>query len=242
MRLIFLSGTFLSALFFSQVTFAKVMQHGDDHPKIFHAFTLDSDLGKARDGSAKAFELDGWVGGDFNRLWLKSENKSFGKYDKKSEVQALYGRNISKFWDAQIGLRHDFTTDFSSQRVSYLSAGFQGLAPYIFETEAHVFLSDRGNFSARVKQKIDILLTQKLIAQPYFEADLFAQNVPQLAFKSGLSELEFGVLTRYEISKKFSPYFSLRYNRKTFGTAKLAQKNNDRVSDFIIGIGLRLRF
>lgn len=227
--------------FFPQKLFATT-HHGDDHPQIFHSFTLEADAGKDRDGTAKSWDLDGWVGGDFNRLWLKSEGKKFSNYEKKSEVQALYSRNISTFWDAQFGLRHDFKTDFSSQNVNYLTIGLEGLAPYFFETDAHIFVSDAGNFSARLKQEIDIFITQKLITQPYFEADFFAQDVPKLEVRQGLSELEIGALTRYEFSRKFAPYFALRYHRKTFGTASLARKIGEEVDNFIASAGIRLKF
>lgn len=201
--------------------------HGSDHQKIFHAFTFEADAGKARDGSTKSWDLDGWVGSDYNKLWLKSEGKKFGKYDKKSEVQALYSKNIEQFWDAQIGVRHDFKTDFSSHSVDYLTIGFEGLAPYFFETNAEFFVSDARNFSARLKQEIELRITQKLITQPYFEVDFFAQDVEKLEVRSGLSELEIGNLLRYEITHKFSPYLALRYNRKIFGTADLVNELND---------------
>lgn len=113
--------------------------HSDDHKQIFHSFALEAEAGRDNNDNAHGWDLDGWIGTDFDRLWLKSEKKTYGKYEKKSEVQALYGRNISQFWDAEIGLRHDFTTDFSSQKVDYLTAGLQGLAPYLFETDAHIF-------------------------------------------------------------------------------------------------------
>jgi len=233
---------FLIGFFFVQSAYSSEMQHGADHLKLFHAFTAEADLGEARDGRSRAFDLYGWIGGDDNRLWLKSEQKTFGQYDKKSEVQALYGRNISQFWDVQIGARHDFSTDFSSQNVNYLTLALEGLAQYMFETNIQFFLSDQENYSARLKQEIDILITQKLIMQPYLEAEIFAQNVPKLKVKSGLSELETGIITRYEITKKFAPYFALRYNTKTFGTANIAKQNNERVDNFIAAIGLRLKF
>lgn len=69
-----------------------------------------------------------------------------------------------------------------------------------------------------------------------------SSNVPQLKVASGLAEFEVGTLTRYEINRRFAPYFALRYNRKTFGTEEIAKKEHDRVSDFIASIGLRLRF
>lgn len=230
-------------LFFSspQNIYASAMNHGDSG-RIFHAFTLETDAGEARDGKARAIDLNGWIGGDVNRLWLKSEQKTFGKYNKKSEVQALYGRNISQFWDAQIGMRHDFSTDFSSQNVDYLTLGFQGLAPYLFETNAQIFLSDQGNYSARLKQEIDILITQKLIIRPYFEAEFFAQDVEKLEVKSGLAEIEAGILTRYEITRKFAPYLALRYHAKTFSTATFARNAGEKVDNFITSVGVRFRF
>jgi copper resistance protein B len=221
---------------------AKHVGHTDDHPKIFHAFTLEGDVGEARDGKAKSFDFSGWIGSDYNRLWLRSEKKNYGSYEEKFETQALYSRNFSQFWDAQIGVSHDFSTDFTSNNLDYLTMGLEGLAPYMFETNAQIFLSNQGNYSARFKQEIDILLTQKLIMQPYFETEIFAQDVPKLEVKSGISDLEIGTITRYEISRKFAPYFALRYHTKTFGTADTARQLGARVDNFIVSVGLRLRF
>lgn len=215
--------------------------HSADHAQIFHAFTLEGDVGEARDGRSRAFDLAGWVGGDYNRLWINSEKKRYGDYEEKFEVQALYSRNFSKFWDAQIGASHDFSTDFTSQNVNYFVVGLEGLAPQFFETKAQILLSDQGNYSMRLKQEVDIFITQKLITQPYFEAEFFAQNVPKLEVKSGLSDFETGIITRYEITRKFAPYFALRYHTKTFGTANIARESGERVDNFIAAAGFRLR-
>ena len=230
-------------VFFLPQNLFAATHHGDEHKQLFHAFTLEAEAGNANDGKgARGWDLDGWIGNDVNRLWIKSEKKTYGEYEQKSEVQALYSRNISQFWDAQIGIRHDFSTDFSSQSLNYLNIGIEGLAPYFFETDAHVFLSEKGNVSARLKQEFDILITQKFIMQPFVEADFFVQDVKELNVSSGLSVLEVGALVRYEISRKFAPYFSLRYNTKTFATKNLSQKNGEPTESFILGFGLRLKF
>ncbi|HLD77044.1 MAG TPA: copper resistance protein B [Rickettsiales bacterium] len=227
---------------FTKIAVAAQEDHGKDHAQIFHAFTVEADVGEARDGRSKGFDLSGWVGGDYNRLWLKSEKKNYGNYEQKFEVQAFYSRNFSQFWDAQIGVSHDFSTDFTTQNVNYFTIGLEGLAPQFFETEAQIFLSDQGNYSARFKQEVDVLLTQRLIIQPYFETEIFAQNVSKLKVKSGISDFEIGVATRYEITRKFAPYLALRYHTKTFGTADLAKKLGERVDNFIVAAGMRLRF
>lgn len=230
---------FLILLLPKNIFAAEHAGHGEDHSQIFHSFKIETDVGSK---NSRTFDLDGWVGSDYNRLWLKSEQKTFGKYEKKSEVEALYSRNVEEFWDAQIGMRHDFRSDFSSKPTNYLTIALHGLAPYFFETNAQIFLSDDGDYSARLKQEIDILITQKLIVQPYLEAEIFAQDVDKQEVRSGITNIETGILTRYEITKKFAPYFSIRYATKTFGTANLAKQNGEKTNDFIAGIGLRLKF
>jgi copper resistance protein B len=217
--------------------------YGDEHSsQIFHAFTLEGDIGEARDGRARNIDLSGWIGGDYNRLWLNAEKKSYGNYEEKSEVQAFYSRNIDQFWDAQIGASHDFSTDFTSQNVNYFVVGIEGLAPQSFETKAHFYVSDQGNYSAKFKQEVDILIAQRLIAQPYFETEVFFNNAEKLEVKRGISDFEIGLNTRYEITRKFAPYISLRYHTKTFGTANFTKKTGERVDNFIASLGLRLRF
>jgi copper resistance protein B len=218
------------------------IMHGGDYPVIFHAFTIEAEVGESRDGKTKRFDLDGWIGGDFNRLWIKSEQKSYGSHEKKSEVQALYSRNISDFWDAQIGIRHDFRAAANYKNIDYLTIGLEGLAIYGFETSAQIFLSQDGDYSARLEQEIDILITQKLVLKPYYEINLFASDVVRKEVKSGLTEFEAGILTSWEINRKLAPYFALRWEAKTFDTKNLAQKNNKRTEDFIASIGIRAKF
>ncbi len=241
MKRIWLLATFFVA-FCNQAIAAEQGKHAEDKNRIFHNFILENEIGKARDGNERGVNLNGWIGGDINRLWVKGEKKIFGDYDKKGELEGLYGRNIAQFWDAQIGIRHDFESDYSKESINYLALGFHGLSPYLFETEAHVFLSDDGDYSARLRQEFDILFSQKFIMQPYLEANFFAQHVKELEVRSGLSELEFGAMTRYEINKKFAPYFVVRYNCKAFGTRELARDNHERVDDFVYAFGLRVRF
>lgn len=246
MRVKFFLKSSLLFFLFSGIAFAQnakpEMDHGNDHAQIYHAFTVEADVGEARDGRSKGFDLSGWVGGDYNRLWINSEKKNYGNYEEIFEAQALYSRNFSQFWDAQVGVAHDFSTDFTPTNVNYFVIGLEGLAPQMFETRAQIFLSDEGNYSARFKQEVDIFLTQKLITQPYFETEIFAQDVKKLEVKSGISDFEIGIATRYEISRKFAPYFALRYHTKTFGTANLAKQLGEKVDNFIIAGGIRLRF
>ena len=120
--------------------------------------------------------------------------------------------------------------------------GFEGLAPYFFETEAHLFVSDEGDVSARLRQENDFLITQRLILQPYLEANFYAQDVADKEIGAGLSNGEIGLQTRYEITRKFAPYLDLRYERKFGETSSIAKSNGEDNNDFIAAIGLRIMF
>lgn len=227
----------LSLLLVSPPAFAMEGMH-DHGGAVFHMFRLETDYGGGKEGAVATWDLDAWLGTDENKLWLKSEGShSDGKLED-AELWALYSRNISTFWDAQIGLRHD-TRPVST---SYLTLGVNGLAPYFFETEAHLFVSDEGDVSARLREENDFLLTQKLILQPYAEINLFAQDVPEQDIGAGISSGEIGLQTRYEITRKFAPYIDVKYERKFGETSSIAKSSGEDNDDFIAAFGLRLMF
>ncbi|MBU2382423.1 MAG: copper resistance protein B, partial [Alphaproteobacteria bacterium] len=46
------------------------------------------------------WDVQGWTGGDINRFWWKSEGEGdFGGELEEAEVQALYSRAVTPFWD-----------------------------------------------------------------------------------------------------------------------------------------------
>jgi copper resistance protein B len=230
---IFLLTSLLFPVFAPQAIAAD--QHGSE---IFHAFRLESDYGVGKSGPVARWDFKGWIGGDYNKLWIRNEGTNTDGRTEQAEMWALYSRNIATFWDAQAGIRYDA----QPTSTSYLAVGFNGLAPYYFETEAHLFVSDAGDVSARLHEENDFLLSQRLILQPYAEVNLFAQDVPKLDAGRGLADGEIGLQTRYEITRKFAPYIDLRYVTKFGETSSMAKHNGEENDDFIAAIGLRLMF
>ena len=123
-----------------------------------------------------------------------------------------------------------------------MTLGFNGLAPYYFETEAHLFISDEGDVSARLREENDFLPTQKLILQPYAEVNLFAQDVPEQNVGAGIADGEIGLQTRYEITKKFAPYIDIHYGRKFGKTSSIAKSNGEDKEELVGSAGIRLMF
>lgn len=226
------------ALLGSQSAKAEDDHQSEHSSQLFHMFRLEADAGTGRHDPVQSWDFDGWIGGDSNKLWLKSEGEIKDGKTEQTEFWAMYSRNIATFWDAQIGVRHDT----KPESISYLVAGFNGLAPYFFETEAHLFVSDEGDISARLREENDFLVTQRLILQPYLEANFYAQDVADQDVGAGLANAEIGLQTRYEITRKFAPYVDLRYERKFGETSSIAKRNGEDNDDFIASVGLRLMF
>ena len=210
-----------------------------EHDAIFHALRLEIDAGESRENESVAiWDLDGWIGGDTHKLWLKSEGTVSDHETENSEAWALYSYNADTFWDVQAGVRYDNRP----ASVAYFVTGVTGLMPFFVETVAHAFVSDAGDVCAHLHLECDWLLTQKLIAQPYFEINAFAQEVKELEIGSGLSDTKLGLQLRYEITRKFAPYIAVEYERLYGDTADYAHRRGEDSGDSTIKAGVRLLF
>ncbi len=203
--------------------------HGGD---TFHMFTLQSDMSQ----HTQHLDLDGWIGTDDHKLWLMAEAERRNNSLEQSSVWALYSRNIATFWDAQAGIRYDS----KPKSTTYAVFGVNGLAAQWIETQAHVFISERGAVTARLHRTHDLLLMQQLIVQPYAELNLAAQDVAEQQLGAGLTDGQVGVQLRYDITKKFSPYIDVRYSQQFGETAAMA--HGDATHELTGSIGLRVMF
>jgi len=197
---------------------------------------IDEAEWRVRDGEDDyAWNGEAWFGGDYNRFVVKSEGEgSSGDLDD-AEVQFLYSRAISPYFDLQAGLRQDLQ---DGPKRTYATFGFEGLAPYWFETEGAVFLSNKGEALARLEGSYDLRFTQRLFLQPRAEMNFSAQDIPELELGSGLTDLELGLRLRYELKREFAPYVGVTYGRKFGGTADYAKAlgQDDSETSFIVGV------
>lgn len=199
---------------------------------------LETLIRDGRDGYA--WDAQAWYGGDIHKIWLKTEGEgSFGESAEHVEVQALYSRALDPWFNLQAGVRHDFRPD---PERTYAVLGLQGLAPYWFEVEGALFLSDKGDLSARFEAEYDQRLTQKLILQPNIEFDLAAQDVPELGIGSGLSSAELGLRLRYEFVPEFAPYVGVKYERAFGDTARFRRAAGEEAGGWSLLVGLRTWF
>jgi copper resistance protein B len=191
---------------------------------------------QARSGGG-GYRWDGAAshGGDIDRFVVKSEGEgSRAGGLEAAELQGLYSRAVSPYFDLQAGVRQDF----SPHARTYVTVGAEGLLPYWFDVQGAVFLSTRGEFLARAEGTYDIRLTQRLILQPRAELNFAAQDVRATRTGSGLSNAELGLRLRYEITREFAPYVGVSWDRKTGKTADFARARGEDVggASFVAGV------
>jgi copper resistance protein B len=205
-----------------------------------YSFILVEELDYARfDGrDAVNWEAQGWFGGDRHRFWWKTEGETKGPRLEQAELQALYSRKISTFFDAQVGLRQDLEPD----RRTYIVAGVQGLAPGFLETELHAFVGLEGDVSLRLRQSADLRMTNRLVLQPMVETDISLSEVPERLIDTGFAVVETGVFARYEVSRRVAPYIGAIYERRLGGSARLARAEGEDVGGWSLRTGVRLMF
>lgn len=189
---------------------------------------------------AYRWDGEGWFGGDIDRFVVKSEGEGeFRGGIESAEVQALYSRAINPWFNLQAGVRQDFRP---GPARTYATIGIEGIAPYWFEVEGALFLSDKGDLLGRLEGYYDQRITQKLILQPRVELNFAAQDVPANGIGSGLSDAELGLRLRYEIKREFAPYIGLSWERKVGDSARFARARGDRVQATSLVIGIRTWF
>jgi copper resistance protein B len=209
--------------------------------KIYSMFLADR-LEHAFDRPSGSIRFDGqsWIGGDYNRIWINTEGtRRYNGGLEDTDVQVLYGRLVAPFWDLQGGLRYYRPEPHAPSRAGAVF-GVQGLAPQWFEVQAATFISHKGEVAARAEVDYDILITQRLVAQPRIETNLSFQNVPELGIGRGINDAELGVRVRYEIRREFAPYIGLAWTSKFGQTAAFARSEAERVRGLSVVIGIRV--
>ena len=193
------------------------------------------------DDPLTVWEGQGWIGGDINKLWFKTEGEyanDEGGFEEV-EIQALYSRAIAPFWDVQAGIRYD--VDPSPSRA-HAVVGVQGLTPYWFELDSQIFMSEEGNTAARLEAEYEFRLTQRWMLQPRMELNAAFANDEETGQGSGLSTLQAGLRLRYEVTREFAPYFGVSWQRSFGNTRDFARAEGEDSEQLSWVAGVRFWF
>ena len=218
----------------------ELIQPVMDSPILAHS--IFSQLEGRWNGSNTEFrwEGQGWVGTDYNKLWIKFEGtlQPNGTFDD-GQHQFLYDRAITTFFDLQGGLRSDID---SRPTRNWAAFGIQGLAPYFFDLELTGYVSGQGHLAAKLEASYDLLITQRLILQPQIELNLYSKADPARLVGAGFSDIDTGLRLRYEFTRNFAPYLGAVYEGKFGQSASYARRLGESTGDFHLAFGVRVWF
>jgi copper resistance protein B len=185
------------------------------------------------------WDMEASIGGDYEKLFLKSEgfyDGRIGRFDE-AQIQLLYSHLISYYFNFQAGLRQDMSSKSSR---TYAVIGFEGLAPGFIETDTDLYVSQKGEVSASFTAFYDLLITNRLILQPRVDVKLQMQRIPELELGSGVTDFELGARLRYEFTRNIAPYVGVVWDRKAGETASIARRNGEPISSVYAAGGVRL--
>jgi len=198
--------------------------------------------GRIGDGQYLRWDAQGWIGNDYNKLWLKSE----GRYNpgnrgrmEDGDHELLYDRPINEYFDVQAGVRVDLD---SARTRTWAALGIQGLSVGFWNVEATIYASDNSHYALRTNASYDLYLTQRLVLQPQFETNWYTKIDRARTNGAGLSDIDMGLRLRYDITRKFSPYMGVAYQRYTGGTSGLRREGGAKINDTRFLVGLRAWF
>jgi len=208
---------------------------GKDDPFLIQGKLDQFEVRDQKGDNPRVIEGDLWAGYDLNKLWLKVEAERVNSESEELELQALYSRAVSAFWDVQLGVRKDFQPQPSR---NWAVVGLQGLAPYFLEVNAALFIGDAGRTGVRLEGEYELMLTQRWILSPEVEINAYGHNDPDTGAGSGLADIESGLRLRYEIRREFAPYFGVNWSKKYGNTADFAATHGEDIEDtqFVFGI------
>ena len=217
-----------------------------DHHAMQHAPTFNYkvtfnrlEAWDADEGTGQAWEGIAWFGTDTDRLWLRSEGERMDGHTESADLEVLYGRSVSPWWDVVAGVRHDFKP---GDARTWAAFGVQGMAPYRFEVSATAYVGEGGQVAANVEAEYTLRITNRLILQPLVEVEVAARDDIEYGIASGFTGVETGLRLRYEVTRRFAPYVGVVHERALGGTAALKRSAGESTRDTRVVAGIRIWF
>lgn len=203
---------------------------------------LEYRAGEDSDDNMLAWDAEVFYGTDNAKLRLESE----GEYIWKTEVfetlefQGAVQIPISPFFDAKAGIRYDAP---EGPDRAYAVVGLHGLAPQWIELDADVFLSEKGDFSARLDAEYELLITNRLTLIPSLEIGFAASDDLEIGIGAGFTSLELGARLTYDlVDRDIVPYIGVHWEQLLGQTAGFARAEGEDAGALFLVAGLRLSF
>jgi copper resistance protein B len=159
------------------------------------------------------------------------------------ETDLLYSRLITPFCNFQLGVQYanEWGEGDNEDRWSGVIA-LQGLAPYKFEFDNSLYISEDGDFSLEVEAEYDLRITQRLVLQPLVAMGFAFQDIPERSLGTGMTSVKLDLRLRYEIKREFAPYLGLRSSFLVGKTDNIAEASGQDTEQLLFLAGVRFAF
>lgn len=229
---------FIAAIIFSLPSYAK-------ESKVYYGSSLEQFEYRFSDKSGESFNWGGsaFIGTDeINLNWYGSGEINTKSGDNEElENRLMLSKPLSTFFDVKAGVRLDTPT--KEEDRFYGVIGITGLAPQWIEVDADIFLSEKGNTSARLDAEYELLITNYLILRPSVEADFAFSDDKEIGVGSGLNSIETSLRLSYDFfDRTLSPYIGISRGKKFGETADLARDEGEDLNNLSFVIGTRFMF
>lgn len=164
------------------------------------------------------WDADGWIGGDTNKLMLKTEGAHFKGSVTGVLTQLLYGRAISESWTLEAGAAQ---TGAPGPDLSWMTISAEGDLPLSIDSEWTLLWKNNQTWlKTGFETALPLNGSWKFI--PKLELSFYTKNDPAQQIGSGLSNAELSLRIAYDFTKKVGGYVG--YSRyQTFGNTAVQQ-------------------
>ena len=212
---------------------------------LYGAILLDTLEYRGGSGSnIGAWEGQAYYGSDYDKAWIntRGEYNDQARALERAELQLLYSRLVTYFFDAQIGVRQDFPIrpNQDTPARTHLVLGLQGLLPGLFEINAQFFVDNVGTVATSLEGAYDAYITQRIVLEPRAEINLAANSDSRSRVGAGFTRLETGLRLRYEITREFAPYVGVQYECVFGHTARIFKQTEESVDILSAVASIRL--
>lgn len=196
------------------------------------------DYGASQLGGRGSWDIDARIGTDEHRLFLTSEGEYVRGKGEHAEIQLFYSRPITEFLDLQVGARQRFIP----VGRSYLAIGIWGTLPWFVETEATLYISNKGQPSARVKAEVELAWTGRIITRPRIELNVYGSDDPQVGTYSGVGSVTLALNTRYQLTPRVAPYVEIGWDKALGRSGTVARQAGERAENAYAVVGVKLLY
>lgn len=194
------------------------------------------------DAKVAVWDGDAFYGSDEWKVrWLFSGEweEDHNAYESL-ENQFVVQRPVSEFFDAKAGVRID--TPEGPDRV-YGVLGVSGLAPYWFEIDSSLYVSNKGDVSVDLDAEYELLLTNRLMLVASLDTLVSFSEDREIGVGKGLNSTETALRLSYDlIDRAFSPYIGVVHERTYGDTADFARASGGGTEDWFAVMGVRVMF